>query len=230
MLRLIAAAAVLSLAAFAAAAQTPVRTISVSGVGDVAAAPDMAILSLGAQSEAGTAAEALARTSEAVAAALGVLEDAGIAARDIQTSGLNLSPRWTHTGDGSTPPRITGYVASNQVTVRVRDLDSLGGLLDTVVSEGANTFNGLSFALQEPRATEDAARRAAVADARARAELFAEAAGVALGPVQTIDEEGGAQPMPMFRMEAAMADAGVPVAPGELTVSARVRVVFAIAD
>ncbi|MGI1663474.1 SIMPL domain-containing protein [Palleronia sp. KMU-117] len=221
----------LVLLALPALAQEVPRTIVVSGLGEVSAVPDMAYVTLGAQAEAATAAEALAATSAAVAASLEVLTGAGIDARDIQTSGISLSPRmvWPENGNGA--PRIEGYVASNQLTVRVRDLEVLGGVLDAVVSSGANTLGGVSFALSEPRAAEDDARRAAVEDARARAALYAEAAGVTLGPVREIAEEGFSQPMPrMMAAEAAMSDAAPPVAPGELTVSARVRVVYSIAD
>ncbi len=234
-MRLIPAIAPLALAlavfAVAASAQDAPRMITVTGVGEIVAPPDMAIVTVGATSEAETAAEALSATSLAVSAALNVLTGAGIEARDLQTSGVSLSPRMVWPNDGNGAPRIEGYVASNQVTARVRDLGSLGGVLDAVVSSGANTLSGVSFALSEPRAAEDAARRAAVADARARAALYAEAAGVGLGAVQQISEEGGAAPMQrMMAAEAAMSDAAVPVAPGELTISARVRIVFAIAD
>jgi len=223
----------LAIALFAASApaQDAPRTITVSGMGEVAAAPDMAIVNVGATSEAETAAEALSATSVAVTAALEVLTGAGIEARDLQTSSVSLSPRMVWPTDGNGAPRIEGYVASNQVTARVRDLERLGEVLDAVVSSGANTLSGVSFELSEPRAAEDAARRAAVTDARARAALYAEAAGVALGPVQQISEEGSAAPMQrMMAAEAAMSDAAVPVAPGELTISARVRIVFAIAQ
>jgi uncharacterized protein YggE len=234
-MRLIPAIAPLALAlavfAVAASAQDAPRMITVTGVGEIVAPPDMAIVTVGATSEAETAAEALSATSLAVSAALNVLTGAGIEARDLQTSGVSLSPRMVWPNDSNGAPRIEGYVASNQVTARVRDLGSLGGVLDAVVSSGANTLSGVSFALSEPRAAEDAARRAAVADARARAALYAEAAGVGLGAVQQISEEGGAAPMQrMMAAEAAMSDAAVPVAPGELTISARVRIVFAIAD
>jgi uncharacterized protein YggE len=224
-------ATALTLFAFAAQAQEAPRTITVIGEGEVTASPDLALVTLGAQSEADTAAEALDATSQAVAAALAVLEEAGIEARDIQTSGVSLSPRmvWPTSGNGA--PRIEGYVASNQLTVRVRDLAALGGVLDAVVSSGANTLGGVSFALADPRAAEDAARRAAVGDARARAELYSEAAGVTLGVVREISDEGFSRPMPrMIAAEAAMSDAAPPGAPGELTISDRVRMVFAIGE
>ncbi len=203
--------------------------IRVSGEGRVEVAPDMATLMLGATAEAETAADAMSQTSEQVRAVLERLTAAGIEERDIQTSGLMLSPRWHHPENHQESPRITGYIAQNTLNVRVRDLDILGDLLDDVVQDGANTFQGLSFGLNEPEPQKDEARRRAVADARRKAELYAEAAGVALGDVIAIAEpEQFGPPMPMYRMEAAM-DSGVPVAAGELTLDANVTVVFAIA-
>lgn len=223
-------AAAFTVLALAAPAQEAPRAITVSGEGEVSAVPDMAIVTVGAQSEADTAAEALSATSAAVAAALEVLEAAGVEGRDIQTSGISLSPRMVWPSDGNGAPRIEGYVASNQLTVRVRDLAGLGAVLDAVVSSGANTLGGVAFTLSDPAAARDDARRAAVADARARAALYAEAAEVPLGAVREIAEEGFSQPMPRMMAEAAMADAAPPVAPGEVTISARVRMVFDIGE
>ena len=228
-MRLFLMAIVLAVAA-PAMAQDVRPTISVIGEGRVEAAPDMATISLGARHEAGTAAAALRASSEAVTAVLARLTGAGIEERDVQTSGLDISPRWSQRYDNR-PPGITGFVASNTVTVRVRDLDGLGALLDVLVGEdGANNLGGIGFGLQEPRAAQDAARRAAVADARARAELYAEEAGVSVGPVISIGET--VPPAPVMRgvmMEAAMAsDMPVPVARGELEITAQVRMVFAI--
>jgi uncharacterized protein YggE len=205
--------------------------IAVWGEGEVAAAPDMAIVTLGARAEAGTAQEAMAQSSAGVSATLAVLEAAGVEPRDIQTSGLSLSPRWVRPEDRDGPSEVDGYVASNTLTIRVRDLDDLGEILDAAVSQGANSLGGISFGLSDPDAAEEAARRDAVADARDRAGVFAEAAGVTLGALQSLSDEsgGGSAPVMMMRAEA-MSDSAVPVAAGELTVSARVRVVYAIAE
>lgn len=208
------------------------RRISVTGEGVVEAVPDMAVVTLGVEHTAKTARAAMDQTNAATAAVLERLEAAGIAARDMQTSDLSLSPVWHNRTSSGTPsePRITGFTARNRLTVRVRALDSLGETLDLLVDDGANRFDGLRFAVQEPRPFQDEARRRAVADALAKAQLYAEAAGVALGPVQTIGEAGGFEPRPM-QMEMAMArDAAVPVAPGEVSLRARVSMVFAIAD
>ncbi len=114
--------------------------------------------------------------------------------------------------------------------VRVRDLAALGGILDTVIADGANDFNGLRFGLQDPAPLMDEARRRAVDDAMARAALLAGAAGVTLGPVLSIDDQGGSRPMPMAEMAMRMSAGAAPVAAGELTLTANVAMVFAIAE
>ena len=204
------------------------RTITVTGEARVSAPPDMAVLRLGVSREARGASDAMRAASEAAAAVLAQVEASGVAPRDVQTANVSLAPRWQHSQD--TAPRVVGYVASNDLMVRVRDLERLGALMDAVVSDGANQMNGLSFAIAEPRPLEDKARTEAVADARAKATLLAEAAGVGLGAVMTISENGGfQQPMVMAR-GAMMESSAVPIAAGEMDVSAGVTVVFAIAE
>lgn len=220
----------LALTLSGAAAAQDNRVISVTGQGMVDASPDMATITLGVTNEAAEAATAMDLTSDAVGLILVRLDQLGVAPRDIQTRRLELSPVWSGRGSNTTqPPKITGFVARNTVMVRVRDLDGLGGILDAVVADGANDFNGLSFGLQDPQPQADAARRSAVEDAMRKAALLAEAAGLTLGPVQSISEQGGRPRPVMMEMAAARSDA-VPVAPGELTVTATVSMVFAIAD
>jgi hypothetical protein len=205
----------------------PVPTIAVTGEGRVEGAPDIATLTLGVTTQKATAAAALAANSEAVARVLARLAEAGIAPADLQTTGLSVSPNWSGYDSGSTP-RIADFTAQNLVTVRVRALDGLGAVLDAAVADGANTLNGLSFGLADPAPALAAARARAVEDARARAEVLAQAAGVSLGPVLSITEAGGsANPAPMFRAEALAAS--VPVAGGEVSVGVAVTVVWAIA-
>ncbi len=224
-----AAAAATAQEAAQEAAGAPARYITVTGEGVVAVAPDMATVTLGVSAEAETAKAAMDETSAGVAALLATLAGAGIEPRDIQTSGLSLNPVWDGRSYESGPPRITGFSAANTLTVRVRALDGIGGVLDGVLEGGANTFNGLSFGLQEPQPVEDEARAAAVADARRKAELFAGAAGVSLGSILSISEtQEFDPPQPMFRMEAAMASDSVPVAAGEMGVAARVTIVWEI--
>lgn len=219
---------VLSGAAVAQETAVPVAQVTVTGEGRVTAVPDMATVTLGVSAEAPSARAAMDRTSDGVAALFAQLEAAGVEPRDIQTSGLSLGPVWTRSRDGSEPPRISGFSASNTVTVRVRAVGDLGAVLDGALDSGANTLQGVSFGLQEPEPRLDEARALAVADARRKAELYATAAGVTLGPILSIAEAGGMpSPVPMFRMEAAMAD-GVPVAAGETSVSAQVTIVWRI--
>ena len=230
-----AAAAAAALVAGSGAALAESRAlITVTGTGRVEAAPDMATISLGVTSEARTARAAMDETSVKVAALLAVLDAAGIEPRDRQTTGLSLNPVWDHrTYDSGGSPRIVGFSAQNTVTVRVRALDGLGELLDGVLGAGGNTFNGLAFGFLEPRPLEDEARRRAVADARAKAELLTAAAGVALGPVVSIAEGGGyAPPMPEFRMAMAADSmpAPVPVAAGELSIAVSVTIVWEIVN
>ena len=200
--------------------------ITVTGEGKVDLPPDMATLRLGVSTQARRASEALASNSADMAAVLAFLAGEGIAEADIQTSGLSLMPRQDRDAQGRAT--TVGFVASNEVVVRVRDLDRLGGLMDAVVREGANRFGGLQFGLSDMSAALAEARIRAVADARTKAETYAEAAGVTLGPIRTIsDQSGGIRPMEM-RMAAAAADA-VPIAAGAVSVTAGVTITWALA-
>lgn len=208
----------------------PPATITVTGEGTVTAAPDLATVSLGVTTQGATAAEAMGANSAALALVLERVKAAGVEDRDIQTSTLNLNPNLAGT-DGSSVPTIQGYVAVNTVQLRVRDLEKLGSVLDAAVTDGANTLNGISFGLAEPDPAMDEARKEAVANARARAELLTGAAGVGLGRVLSINESGGyAPPMPMYRMEAAADAAPVPVEGGEVGVTASVTITWEIAQ
>lgn len=206
-------------------------TITVTGEGRVDSRPDMASISLGVTTQGDTAAAAMAANSTELARVLENLRASGIADRDLQTSGLSLNPNWDSSYSGTGVPKILGYVASNMVTVQVRALDSLGAVLDAAVSDGANTLNGVTFGLAEPEPVLDEARKRAVDDAKRRAGLLAEAAGVTLGKVMSISETGGyAQPGPMFRMGADAASAPVPVAEGEVSMTAMVTMTWVIAE
>lgn len=208
------------------------RFITTTGQGVVEAVPDMARLSLGVTQQADEAAAALAATSASVSMILERLVALGVAARDVQTGTVSLQPLWSPSrGETPSDRQITGYVARNSLDIRVRDLAMLGGLLDAVAQDGANTFNGLSFGLQDPEPAMAEARAAAVRDAMARAAQLAAAAGIVLGPIQSIAEGGGGAAMMMEMAAARMSDAGgVPVAPGEVSLSAQVTMVFAIGE
>lgn len=202
-------------------------TISVTGLGTVQVVPDMATLDLGVTTMGDTAAAAMAANNEALTAVIGRLVGAKVADRDMQTSNLSLSPNWVMKPDGS-GQEVKGYVASNQLRVRIRDLAQVGAVLDAAIQDGANTLNGLSFGLADDAAQKDAARKAAVTDALARARLLAEAAGAKLGPIVSIAEGGdmGGGPAPMYRMAAE----AVPVAPGEIGVSSSVTITWQLAE
>lgn len=213
----------------AAQAQQQPAQITVTGQGEVRAAPDVASLSLGVTTQADTATAALSQNNAAVAAVMQRLTAAGVDARDMQTTNLSLNPDWSNSGSDGARAAISGYTVSNQLTVTVRQLAELGKVLDAAVADGANTLNGLSFGLAQPKPALDEARKAAVKDAQDRAALLVESAGLKLGRVVSISEQqsyGG--PMPMMRQAASMAD-GVPVAGGEVATTANVVIVYEIA-
>lgn len=207
--------------------------ISVTGEGQAVTQPDIATINLGVTTQAETAAAAMAQNSEQQAAVLAALTGAGIEERDIQTSGLNLTPMLDYSREGQ-PPRVTGYQAQNMVTVRVRDLASLGGTLDTLVTAGANEINGITFGRDNSDEMQDEARRDAVADAQHRAQVIAEAAGLTLGPVMMMRDavysQGGPEPMMMRQAMDAGSAKAVPVQGGELTMMAQVEMQFALRD
>ena len=199
-------------------------TLTVTGMATVNAVPDQATLSLGVTTTGETAAAAMAANNDAASAVIARLIAAKVADRDMQTTGLSLNPNWVMNADG-TEQVIQGYIASSTLTVRIEALETAGLVLDAAVTDGANTLNGLTFGLANPRPIEDDARKAAVADALARAQVLAQAAGESLGPILSITEGGGRQqPMPMLYKAAA--DSAVPLAAGEVGVSAEVTIVW----
>jgi uncharacterized protein YggE len=199
-------------------------TLTVTGAATVTAVPDQATLSLGVTTTGATAAEAMAANNDAASAVIARLIAAKVADRDMQTTGLSLNPNWVMNAAGTTQ-EIQGYTASSTLTVRIAALDAAGAILDEAIADGANTLNGLTFGLADPRPVEDEARKAAVADALARAQVLALAAGETLGPIVSITEGGGGQQtMPMLYKAAA--DSGVPLAAGEVGVSAEVTIVW----
>ena len=207
----------------APAAETMFRatTFNLSAYGETRIAPDMASISLGVMNEGKTAAEALAANATRMTAVIASLKKAGIAEKDIQTSGLNLNPQYRYVENQ--PPQLIGYQVTNQVTVTVRDLKKLGAAVDATVAAGANQVNGIGFGLADPTAAENAAREAAVKALGAKAELYARATGYRISRLVTLSEGGGYSappPMPMLAMagRAEFKDAATPVAGGELRV------------
>jgi hypothetical protein len=219
----LALAAALSVPAWAA----DTRTMAMTGHGETRGAPDLAQVTAGVTTTAPTAAQALSANSNRMKTVFAALEKLGVPERNIQTTNFFVSPQYSN-GDNNAPRRLTGYQVNNDVTVRIEDVGKLGSTLDALVAAGANQINGVSFSIQNATPLLAKARGDAVADARARAETYAKAAGVSLGPILSISE-GGAEPMPrpMYRMEALQAGA-TRIAPGEQSVTADVTLVWEI--
>lgn len=196
-------------------------TISVTGEGEAAVEPDMAIVTLTVMREGETAREALDASNQAMDDVMAAMREADIAERDLQTSNFGIQPRYLFPDGNGEPrePQITGYEASNTLTVRLRELERLGTLLDEAVTLGVNQGGNIVFTNDDPSATLAEARRDAVDDARERAETLADAAGVGLGRILSIEEQTMIpEPIPMARAEMARsfdAAAAVPVATGE---------------
>lgn len=213
----------------------PETTIQVSAEARVDRAPDIAFVTAGVTAERATAKEAMDAQSAAMNGVFTALRAAGIADRDMQTSGLSLQPRYDYVetagrdGVKRGEQKLAGYVAANQVTVRVRDLARLGDTLDSLVSSGGNTLSGVNFAIDDDKEVRNEARSKAMKDAIAKAELYATAAGLRVTRIVTISEgyEHTPQPMPMARMSMAsdMMES-TPVAGGEVGVTANVSVLF----
>lgn len=220
--------------AMPASAQTPAvqpassdgTLLSVSATGEASRAPDVATASAGVVTQAADASAAMRENAAQMARVMEALRGAGVAERDIQTTGISIHPVYRHAQDEE--PRITGYSASNTVSLKVRDVSRLGAVLDALVSSGANNVNGPSFEIDQPEAVYDEARQAALKQAQARAEMYAQSLGLRVRRIVSISEGGGFQPpVPMMKamaMDARMESA--PVAPGETTLSANLDVVF----
>jgi uncharacterized protein len=213
---------VLFVAALALApAQAAEKLVTVTGEATVAVAPDTAMIRLGVSTQEKTAREASEANAKQMTAVLAAIKDTGVADRDIQTSRLSLQPQYDPNKSGTA--RLTGFQASNQVTVRIRDIDKLPTVLDRAITAGANEMSGIEFVVSEQSKLLDQARDDAIADARRKAELYAKAASAKLGRVVSITEEG---PAPPPRPIQAMRAGAVPIAPGEQTLRAIVTVSY----
>jgi len=200
--------------------------ISVTGEATVSVPPDLAEIDGGVTSEAKTAREASDANNAAMSKVLSALKGAGIAEKDFQTSRLSLQPQYAPNRPG--PSAVVGYRASNRVTIRLRDVSKVAGVIDTLVAAGANEIGGINFMVSNASKLLDEAREQAIADARRKAEIYAKAAGVTLGAPLDISEGGSPGPMPFRKMAAGMAAAPVPVAQGEETLRLTVSVSWAI--
>lgn len=203
------------------------RTVTVSASGEVSVRPDMARVSAGVTSEGTTAREALDKNTAAMAKLIAGLKSAGVEAADIQTSNINVQPRYTNPREGQVAV-INGYTVSNTVDILARDLKRLGELLDGLIGLGANQMHGLSFEVSEAETLRDEARKAAIANARRRAELYAAAAGAKVGEVLAISEDTiHPAPRPYAMVRKAGAEV-MPIEPGSETLEARVSVTWAL--
>jgi uncharacterized protein len=209
--------------------------ITVSGEGESALAPDMAVVNLSVVKQAKTAREALDENNKAMNDVLGALKKAGIADRDLQTSGFSIQPQYNYpqpVDNQPQPPELIGYQTSNSVTVRVRDLSKLGEIIDQSVTLGINQGGDIQFTNDKPETALEEARKNAVADAIKKAKTLSEAASVKVGRVLEISENVvRPMPQPVYRatmMKQASDAASVPVQGGENSYNVTVNVTFAI--
>jgi uncharacterized protein YggE len=197
------------------------KVITVTGEANVSVAPDLAMIRGGVTTQGKTAKEASDANAKEMTAVIDALKAAGIAERDIQTTRLSIYPQQDPNKTGKA--RIIGFQASNQVNVKLRDINKIADALDRMISAGANEISGVSFSVSDPSKALDAARKEAVADARRKAEIYATAAGVGLGRAVVIQEEGTPA---LFQPKAMVmrASAAPPVQPGEETLRISVTI------
>lgn len=201
--------------------------LSISAQAESKRVPDVATMSTGVVTQAADANTAMRQNAVQMAKVVAAIKAAGVAERDIQTSGINLSPQYRYAENQ--PPTITGYQASNTVNMKVRDIGELGKVLDSLVAQGANQINGPSFEVDKPDEAYDEARLAALKKAESRAKTYADAMGMRVRRIVSISEGGGFQPpMPIMRMQAmdVAQSKETSVSPGETTLGASLDVVF----
>ena len=224
--RALLSAFVIAAAALAPVAAQPVerveKLVTVTGEATVVAVPDNAVIRLGVSSQGKTARAASDANAKEMTAVLAAIKENGVADRDIQTTSLSLQPQYETNKPGT--PHLIGFQANNQVTVKIRDVANLPAVLDRAISAGANEMSGIEFIVSEQAKLLDKARAAAIADARRKAELYAAAAGMKVGRVMTISEEGASPPVRAY--PAMRAGAAAPIAPGEQTLRAVVTVSY----
>lgn len=206
-----------------------VRSMSVNGVGRVTIVPDMATINIGVRTEAEIVTDALEGNTAQANAISRVLQNMGIEEKDIQTSNFNIYPSERYDPmTGQVEGRY--FVVENTVNVTVRDLSSLGEVLNVVVEAGANSIYGISFNVEDRAAAVAEARELAIQDAKAKAEVIAEAAGVQLGEIITISVYEGSMPITYYDgMGGAVAmEAEVPIAAGTLTITMEASLSYSI--
>lgn len=220
-----------------AAAEPMTATLSLTADGVVSAVPDMAVVTVGVVSEAAAAGDALTDNNGKMAGLIEALKGAGIAERDIGTSGFSIDPVMVYPparNDGTQdPPHITGYRVNNLVTVRIRDLAAAGSILDQVVRIGANQVQGITFTVADDTAMKAEARKKAMGEVRGLADLYAEAGGFRIVRILSVSEQGSyTEPLPAMAMARMAADSmgeSVPMAAGERDIRVTVSVTWEIA-
>lgn len=223
------APAVLALPGPGIAGEDLPRMIEVHGRGEVRAVPDVALVRVGVVRQGKDAATPRRQVAEAAAGLLERIRGAGIGDRDIRTGGAQIAPEW----DWDKGRRLRGFTVRQSIEIRIRDLDRLGEILTSLAAAGADELDDAVFLLDDPRGFEREALKAAMADARSKAEALAESAGVRLGDVLVVREGGGeSSPIPAARhvmmMAEAKADTLTPVVAGEQAIAASVTVRFAL--
>lgn len=201
--------------------------LEVSAQAEAKRIPDVATISAGVVTQAMDANAAMRANAVQMDKVMAAIQAAGIAQRDIQTSGINLNPQYKYVENQN--PTIIGYQANNTVNLRVHDIAKLGKVLDALVASGANQVNGPSFEIDQPEPVLDEARRAALDKAQARASMYAKALGLRVRRIVSISEGGGFRPpgpIPMMAMAQAKSGADTAVSPGESSVSVNLDVVF----
>lgn len=205
-----------------------VTLLNISAQAEARRVPDVATLSAGVVTQAVDGNTAMRENAVQMDKVMAAIKAAGIAERDIQTSGINLSPQYRYAENEA--PKITGYQASNTVSLKVRDITKLGKVLDSLAAQGANQINGPSFEIDQPEPVYDEARLAALKKAQARAETYAKSLGLRVRRIVSISEgsQGGFRPMPVMAMasRSAKMEMDTAVSPGETTVSVNLDVVF----
>lgn len=201
--------------------------LDLSVTGETTRVPDLAIVTAGVVTRSSNAAAAIQDNADRMTRVIAALKGAGIADRDIQTSSINLNAEYRY--PDNQPPQLTGYTATNQLTVKFHDIRSSGKILDALVAQGVNQIRGPDLTVEHPQQALDEARSKAVAEGRARAELYAHSLGMQVARVVSITENGGyappppAPPIPMaMRAEAA----NTKIVPGEQQLQVTLSMVF----
>ena len=210
--------------------QSDKRTMSLTASGAIKTTPDKVDISTGVASEAKTAREALDQNGEAMTKVIEALKAMGIDSKDIQTTNLSVSPVHDQRPyDKQAPPVVVGYRVTNQVRISLHDTTRLGAILDKVVTLGSNQIEAIELGVDEPEALKDEARKLALKTVTDNAKLYAEAAGVGLGPILSISEEESSY-QPHFAPAAARMESAkdVPIEAGTTAVEVRIRVTWEI--